>query len=128
MAVPSTSTPKPRPPSCIVPHPATPVQVCRNKKTGALHFYFVGHKEVFSGPMFPPITEMALDYPTGYLLPEVELYRGTSTGSGKEVVVHYLTYSNQLRVSTYYADNEYDTNKPYIFTIDSDGRVTHLAW
>ena len=129
MAATPTSTPKRPPPDpCIVPHPATPVQVCRNNKTGAFHFYFVGHKEVFSGPMFPPIAEMAFYYPIGHLPPEVELYRGTSTGTGKEVVVHYLTNSNQLRVSTYYPDNEYDTNKPYIFTIDYDGKVTHLSW
>jgi len=71
---------------------------------------------------------MAFSYPIDHLPPEVELFRGASPGTGKEVVVHYLTYSNQLRVSTYYADNEYDTNKPYIFTIDSEGKVTHLAW
>ena len=34
----------------------------------------------------------------------------------------------QLRVSTYYADNKYDVNKPYIFVIDQNGMVTHLAW
>ena len=48
--------------------------------------------------------------------------------TGKEVVVHYLTYNRLLRVSTFYADNEYDLNKRYIFTIDEEGNVKHLAW
>ena len=126
---PETGKPEPPPPtSCIVAHAATPVQVCRNNETDALHFFFVGHKDVFSGPMFPSITEMMSDYPLGHVPSEVELYRGMSTGTDKEVLVHYLTYSGQLRVSTYYADNKYDVNKPYVFTIKPDGTVTHLAW
>ncbi len=44
------------------------------------------------------------------------------------MVVLCLTVSSLLRVSTYYADNEYDTNKPYVFTIDKDGCVTHITW
>ncbi len=124
-----TSTPKPpRSASCLVPHPATPVQVCRNDKTGALQFYFVGPKEVISGPLFSSIARFASSYPKGFLPAEVEVYRGPNAGTNKEVTVHYLTNSKQLRVSTYYADNEYDTDKPYVFTIDIDGRVTHLAW
>ena len=118
----------PRSAPCLVPHPATPVQVCRNNKTGSLRFYFVGPKEVFSGPLFPSISGFASIYPKGFLPAEVELYRGPSAGINKEITVHYLTNSNQLRVSTYYADNEYDTDKPYVFTIDIDGKVTHLAW
>ena len=112
---------------CIVPHPATPVQVCRNK-IGALHFIYVGKGAVFSGPMFDSISEMAYDYPFGHVPPAVELYRGINRGTGKEVVVDYLTYNRLLRVSTFYADNEYDVNKPYIFTIDEEGNVKHLAW
>ena len=113
--------------SCIVPHPATPVQVCRNK-IGALHFIYVGKGAVFSGPMFDSISAMASDYPFGHVPPAVELYRGINSGTGKEVVVDYLTYNRLLRVSTFYADNEYDVNKRYIFTIDKEGNVKHLAW
>ena len=104
------------------------MQVCRDIQSGALHFFFVGHKDVFSGPMFPSITEMMSAYPPGYEPSEVELFRGISTGTDKEVLVHYLTYSGQLRVSTYYADNIYDVNKPYAFTIKPDGSVIHLVW
>ena len=112
---------------CIVPHPATPVQVCRNK-IGALHFIYVGKGAVFSGPIFDSISAMASDYPFGHVPPAVELYRGINSGTGKEVVVDYLTYNRLLRVSTFYADNEYDVNKRYIFTIDEEGNVKHLAW
>ena len=111
-----------------MPHPATPVQVCRNNKTGSLHFFFVGPKEVSSGPLLPSISVFASIYPKGFLPAEVELYRGPNAGTNKEVTVHYLTKSTQLRVSTYYADNEYDIDKPYVFTIDVDGKITYLAW
>ncbi len=123
-------TPKPTSPwasPCIVPHQATPVQVCRNK-IGALHFIYVGNSKVFSGPIFDSISAMVSDYPFGHVPPEVELYRGINSGTGKEVVVHYLTYNRLLRVSTFYVDNEYDVNKPYIFTIDEEGNIKHLAW
>ena len=110
-----------------MPHQATPVQVCRNK-IGVLHFIYVGNSMVFSGPIFDSISAMASDYPFGHVPPAVELYRGINSGTGKEVVVDYLTYNRLLRVSTFYADNEYDLNKPYIFTIDEEGNVKHLAW
>ena len=129
---PTSLRPTPTPTSswvspCIVPHQATPVQVCRNK-IGALHFIYVGNSMVFSGPIFDSISAMASNYPFGHVPPEVELYRGINSGTGKEVVVHYLTYNRLLRVSTFYADNEYDLNKPYIFTIDAEGNIKHLAW
>ena len=129
---PASLRPTPTPTSpwaspCIVPHQATPVQVCRNK-IGALHFIYVGKGAVFSGPMFDSISELASDYPFGHVPPAVELYRGINSGTGKEVVVDYLTYNRLLRVSTFYADNEYDVNKRYIFTIDEEGNVKHLAW
>ena len=129
---PTSLRPTPKPTSswvspCIVPHQATPVQVCRNK-IGVLHFIYVGNSMVFSGPIFDSISAMASNYPFGHVPPEVELYRGINSGTGMEVVVHYLTYNRLLRVSTFYADNEYDLNKPYIFTIDAEGNVKHLAW
>ena len=129
---PASLRPTPTPTSpwaspCIVPHQATPVQVCRNK-IGVLHFIYVGNSMVFSGPIFDSISAMASDYPFGHVPPAVELYRGINSGTGKEVVVHYLTYNRLLRVSTFYADNEYDLNKPYIFTIDEEGNIKHLAW
>ena len=104
------------------------MQVCRDAESGALHFFFVGLEDVFSGPMFPSITEMMSDYPAGFEPTEVELFRGISVGTDKEVLVHYLTYSGELRVSTYYADGKYDVNKPYAFAIKPDGTVIHLVW
>ena len=40
--------------------------------------------------------------------------------TGKSVVIDYVEEGDKtlLRVSTYYPDNEYDTNKPYVFTLD----------
>ena len=88
----------------------------------------MGNGSITTGPSFPSITDLQGDYPLGYLPTEVELYRGTNPGTGKEVVIEYLTVGSLLRVSTFYADNEYDVNKPYVFTIDRDGYVTHISW
>ena len=127
--VPETIKPVPPPPTtCIVAHAAAPVQVCRDNDSGALHFHFVGRKDVFSGPMFPSVAELISDYPFGHIPSEVELYNGTSTGTGKKVIVRFLTHSGRLHISTFYADTTYTANKPYIFTIDQNGVVTHLAW
>lgn len=128
-SVPETVTPVPPPPTtCIVAHAATPVQVCRDNDSGALHFHFVGRNDVFSGPMFPSVAELISDYPPGHMPSEVELYNGTSTGTGKRVLVRFLTDNGRLHISTFYADTTYAANKPYIFTIDQYGTVTHLAW
>ncbi len=116
------------PTTCIVAHPATPLQVCRDNDSGALHFHFVGRKEVFSGPIFASVAELISDYPLGHMPSEVELYNGTNTGTGKRVLVRFLTDNGRLHISTYYADTIYSANKPYIFTIDQYGTVTHLAW
>ena len=127
--VPETIKPVPPPPStCIVAHAAAPVQVCRDNDSGALHFHFVGPKDVFSGPMFPSVADLISAYPLGYLPSAVELYNGTSTGTGKKVIVRFLTEDGRLLISTYYADTSYTVDKPYIFTIDQYGTVTHLAW
>ncbi len=104
------------------------MQVCRDIDSGALHFHFVGRKEVFSGPIFASVAELISDYPLGHTPSEVELYNGTSTGTGKKVIVRFLTDNGRLHISTYYADTIYSANKPYIFTIDQYGTVTHLAW
>jgi len=44
------------------------------------------------------------------------------------VQIHYLPSESKIRVSTYYPDTQYDTNKPYTFTVDTSNSVTHEAW
>ena len=50
--------------------------------------------------------------------------------TGKSVTIDYVTENEQtlLRVQTYYPDNEYDTNKPYVFTLDPGHNVNHIQW
>ena len=56
------------------------------------------------------------------------VYSGTNTKTGKSVTITYLAAEDMIRVSTFYPDNEYDTNKPYNFTVDSSFSVNHEAW
>ena len=49
--------------------------------------------------------------------------------TGKSVVISWETDNGgKLRIGTYYPDNEYDTDKPYIFTVSQDNVVTHVSW
>ena len=50
--------------------------------------------------------------------------------TGKSVTIDYVTENEEtlLRVSTFYPDNEYDTNKPYVFTLDPGHTVNHIQW
>lgn len=113
---------------CLVSHAATTAQVCRGDD-GAHRYYFIGPDgRLYSGPRLEAITTYGALYPEGYGTGEVEIYRGNNPGSGKEVVIHYLTASGLLRVATYYADAAYAVDKRYIFTIDEEGRVSHAAW
>lgn len=113
---------------CLVSHAATPAQVCRDDG-GVYRYYFIGPDgRSYSGPRLEAVTTLAALYPQDYDTGEVEIYRGNNPGSGKEVVIHYLTASRLLRVATYYADTAYAVAKQYILTIDEEGRVSHTAW
>ena len=48
--------------------------------------------------------------------------------TGKSVQITYLAAENKIRISTFYPDTQYDTNKPYNFTVDSNYSVSHEAW
>ena len=49
--------------------------------------------------------------------------------TGKSVTVEYKTDGwNRLQVNTYYPDTEYDTDKPYVFSVSNDNAVTHISW
>ncbi len=113
---------------CLVSHAATPAQVCRDDG-GAYRYYFIGPDgRSYSGPRLEAVTTLAALYPQDDGTGEVEIYRGNNPGSGKEVVIHFLTASRLLRVATYYADTAYAVAKQYIMTIDEEGRVSHTAW
>ena len=49
--------------------------------------------------------------------------------NGKPIEVRWLAAQEQLEVSTFYADvPPHQFNKPYIFRIDGEGKVTIIAW
>jgi hypothetical protein len=114
----------PIPSNSIVHHAATPAQLV---KSGAgLQYYFIGADgTASSGPVFPSFSDLAEMYPSGDWVP---LLSAPNPYTGKHVNVDYIPNEQSIRVSTFYPDNEYDTNKPYVFTVDADHSVTHNAW
>ncbi len=109
---------------CIVSHAATPAQLC--PVGGGLQYYFIGADGSSSiGPYLAPFSELATLYTAGA---SVLLYNGINPLTSKSVQVHYLPSDTKIRVSTYYPDTQYDTNKPYNFTVDGSNSVTHEAW
>ncbi len=109
---------------CIVTHAATPAQIC--PIAGGLQYYFIGKDgSAAIGPFISSLTDLAALY-TGSA--DVLLYAGLNPLTGKSVSVHYLTSDRIIRVSTYYPDTRYDTDKPYTFTINGSNAVSHIAW
>ena len=113
------------PPSqLIVAHAATQVQL--TSVGDGLQSYFIGSDGTgHSGPYIDSFSNLAQLHSTGGA---VTLFTGTNPGTGKAVTIYYLPAEMKVRISTYYPDNEYDTNKPYVFTIDSGHNVTHDQW
>ena len=128
-ATPAPSAAHPDAPStpsgdCIVSHAATPAQLC--PVAGGLQYYFIGSDGSSSiGPHLAPFSELATLYTTGT---SVQLYNGINPLTSKSVQIHYLPAESKIRVSTYYPDTQYDTNKPYTFTVNTSNSVTHEAW
>ena len=128
-ATPSTTAAHPDAPStpsgdCIVSHAATPAQLC--PVGGGLQYYFIGRDGSSSiGPYLAPFSELATLYTVGT---GVLLYNGINPLTSKSVQIHYLPSESKIRVSTYYPDTQYDTNKPYNFTVSTSNSVTHEAW
>ena len=124
-----TSDPHPDAPDfpsadCIVTHAATPAQLC--PIAGGLQYYFIGADgSSQAGPYIKPFSELATLHTSGA---SVSLYTGSNPFTGKSVQIDYLPADDELRISTYYPDNEYDTDKPYTFTVDNGNSVSHIAW
>ena len=123
-----TTDPHPDAPStpsngCIVSHAATPAQLC--PVAGGLQYYFIGADGSTSiGPYISPFDDLAALYTAG----EVLLYSGSNPLTGKSVQIHYLASESKIRVSTYYPDTQYDTDKPYTFTVNGSNTVSIIAW
>ncbi len=112
------------PANCIVNHAATPAQLC--PVAGGLQYYFIGADGSSSrGPWLDSFTELAGLYTAGT---SVLLYAGSNPMTGKQVDIHYLPSDQKLRISTYYPDTQYDTDKPYTFTVDTGNAISHEAW
>ncbi len=124
----STPAPHPDAPStpssdCIVAHAATPAQLC--PVAGGLQYYFIGKDGSTSiGPFISAFSDLASLYTAGNVL----LYSGINPLTGKSVEIHYLTATYKIRVGTYYPDTQYDTDKPYTFTVNGSHSVSHIAW
>ena len=101
---------------CHITHAARPAQICSVE--GGLQYWFIGADgSAQPGPFLPDS-------------PRIDRYEGTNPLTGKAVVIDYIVEGEKtlLRVSTYYPDNEYDTNKPYIFTLDPGHTVSYISW
>ncbi len=115
-AQPHPDAPFTPPANCIVAHAATPAQVC--PVGGGLQYYFIGADGGSSqGPWIAPFGQLT-----------ASVYSGVNPRTGKSVTITYLAAENKIRISTFYPDNEYDTNKPYNFTVDANNNVAHEAW
>ena len=127
-STPGTSEPPPPPSSgsnttpvysgvdCHIRHAATPAQICSVEN--GLQYWFIGADgSAQPGPFLPDS-------------PRIEIYNGVNTLTGKSVTIDYVIEGEKtlLRVSTYYPDNEYDTDKPYVFTLDPGYEVNHIQW
>ncbi len=108
---------------CVVSHAATPAQLC--PVAGGLQYYFIGADGSTSiGPFISPFDDLASLYTAGAVL----LYSGSNPLTGKSVQIHYLASEYKIRVGTYYPDTQYDTDKPYTFTVNGSNSVSQIAW
>ena len=101
---------------CHIQHAARPAQICSVE--GGLQYWYIGADgRAQPGPFLPDT-------------PRIERFSGVNPMTGKPVTIDYITEGDKtlLRVSTYYPDNEYDTNKPYLFTLDAGHKVNHIQW
>jgi len=112
------------PSNMIVTHAATQVQL--SPVNGGLQTYFIAPGGVgHSGPWIDSFASLAAKHPTGGA---ITLYTGSNPGTGKPITIYYLASEQKIRVSTFYPDNQYDVNKPYVFTVDSGHNIVHEQW
>ena len=110
------------PPGLIVTHAATQVQLA--PVGDGLQSYLIGADgRGHSGPYIHSFAKLAQMHAGA-----ATLWTGANPGTGKPVTIYYLPAENKLRISTFYPDNQYDVNKPYVFTVDSNHNVVHEQW
>ena len=110
------------PAGLIVTHAATQVQLA--PVNNGLQSYLIGSDGTgHSGPWIDSFSSLAQQH-AGV----ATLWTGTNPGTGKPVTIYYLPAENKLRISTFYPDTQYDTNKPYVFTVDTGHNVVHEQW
>ncbi|MDE0141560.1 MAG: hypothetical protein OXI80_15155 [Caldilineaceae bacterium] len=111
----SDSTPVYTGVDCHIQHAATPAQIC-SVPNGLQYWYIGADGSAQPGPFLPDSPKIT--------------FSGTNPMTGKSVTIDYITENEEtlLRVSTFYPDNEYDTNKPYVFTLDPGHTVNHIQW
>ena len=118
----SSQAPAWPPAGLIVTHAATQVQLAPS--SGGLQTYLIGSDGAgHSGPFIDSFSNLAQAH-AGV----ATLWTGTNPGTGKGVTIYFLPAENKIRISTYYPDTQYDTNKPYVFTVDSGHNVVHEQW
>ena len=112
----SNSTPVYTGIDCHIKHAARPAQIC-SVPNGLQYWYIGADGNAQPGPFLPDS-------------PKITVFNGTNPMTGKSVTIDYVTEGDKvlLRVQTFYPDNEYDTNKPYVFTLDAGHNVNHIQW
>ncbi len=103
-------------------HDATPVAVylCN----GRWHIY-----AIISDRKGERILELSVPDNSGLTAAPVGQYYLRNPSSGKPVVVTWLPQTQQLEISTFYADDPpHQVNKPYVIRINRDHTVEIVAW
>jgi len=111
--------------TCLNRHEAAPVNVTIGGD-GAYNYHFIGDDGVGTGPVLPPVQELAKKHLPGS--GNAVLFNGTNTLSGAPVIISYLSDEQVVHVHTYYPDRHDGSMKPYIFVIDMDNEVAHWEW
>ncbi len=101
---------------CHITHAARPAQIC-SVPNGLQYWYIGADGSAQPGPFLPDS-------------PRISVFNGVNPMTGKSVTIDYVIEGDKvlLRVQTYYPDNEYDTNKPYVFTLDAGHNVNYIQW
>ena len=111
--------------TCLNSHEAAPVNVTIGGD-GTLNYHFIGDDGVSTGPVLPPVRELAKEHLPGS--GNVVLFSGTNTVSGAPVIISFWSDEQVVHVHTYYPDRHDGSMKPYIFVIDLDNEVSHWEW
>ena len=111
--------------TCLIRHAATPINITIGGDN-ALNIQFIGEEGVATGPVLPPVRDLAEEY--GSDSGNIVLFEGVNTVSGAPVVISFLSGDQLLHVNTSYQDRHSGSMKPYIFVVNLDHKVSHWEW